>query len=83
MRGIKIKSVHLVKDLGVTVMTNLKFTQHCSESVIKANTTMGLIKRKFSSKNEDVVLPLYNGFVRPHLEDAVQFWSLQHSVGVL
>ncbi len=27
MRGVKIKSLHSVKDLGVTVTSNLKFSQ--------------------------------------------------------
>ncbi len=30
-RGFKIKSVHSVKDLGVTVAANLKFSQQCNE----------------------------------------------------
>ncbi len=54
MRGVKIKSVHSVKDLGVTVMSNLKSSQRrnlsnlnefvfiCNESVKKANRMMGL-----------------------------------------
>ncbi len=37
VRGVKIKCVHSVKDLGVSVASNLKFSQHCNESVIKAN----------------------------------------------
>ncbi len=79
MCGIKIKSVHSVKDLGVTVTYNVKFFQQYNESDIKANRMMGWIKRKFSFRNKDVVLPLYNSFVRPHLEYAVQFWSRRHS----
>ncbi len=43
MSGDKIKSVYLVKDLGVTVTSNLKFSQHCNEFVTKANRMMGLI----------------------------------------
>ncbi len=39
---------------------------------------LGLIKRNFSFKNKDIVLPLYNSFVRHHLEYAVQFWSPHH-----
>ncbi len=70
---VKINSFHSVKDLGVTVTSILKFSQQCNESVIKAKRMMGLIKRKISFKNKDVVLPLYNSFVRPYLEYAVQF----------
>ncbi len=33
MCGVKIKSVHSVKDLGVTVVFNLKFSQQSNESV--------------------------------------------------
>ncbi len=40
---------------------------------------MGLIKRNFSFKNKDVVLPLHNSSVRPHLKYAVQSWSPHHA----
>ncbi len=79
MRGIKIKSVHSVKNLGVTVTSDLKFSQQCNEFVIKANRMAALIKIIFSFKNKGVVLPLYNSFVRPLLEYAVQFWSPNHA----
>ncbi len=36
---------------------------------------LGFIKRYFSFNNKDIILPLYNSSVRPHLEYAVQFWS--------
>ncbi len=39
---------------------------------------LGLIKRNFSFKNEDVVLPLSNSFFRLHFEYAVEFWSPPH-----
>ncbi len=35
MRGIKNKSVHSVKDVGVTIASNLKFSQQCNESIKK------------------------------------------------
>ncbi len=69
----------MVKDLGITVSFNLKFSQQCNESVKKANRMMGLIKRKFSLKNKDFVLPLYNSFVRPPLEHVMQVWSPHHA----
>ncbi len=47
MHGSKIKSVRSVKDLGITVASNLKFSQQCNESIKKANSMMGLIMRNF------------------------------------
>ncbi len=45
--SIKIKSVQSVKDLGVTVSSNLKFSEQCNEAVKKANRMLDLIKKKF------------------------------------
>ncbi len=73
MSGEKLESVHCVKDLGVTITSNLKFSQQCKEAAGKANRMLGFIKRNFSLKNEDIILPLYNSLVRLHLEYAVQF----------
>ncbi len=42
MCGIKIKSVQSVKDLGVTISSNLKFSKQCSEAVKKANRILVL-----------------------------------------
>ncbi len=75
MGGEKLESVHCVKDLGVTIASNLKFSQQCKEAAGKANRMLGFIKRNFSFKNKAIILPLYNSLVRPHLEYAVQFWS--------
>ncbi len=58
MHSVKIKSVHSVKHLGITVAPNFKCSQQCNESVNKKNRMTRLIKRKFSFKNKDVVPPL-------------------------
>ncbi len=71
--GEKLENVHCVKDLGVTITSNLKFTQQCKEAAGKVNRMLGFIKRDISFKNKDIILPLYNSLVRPHLEYAVQF----------
>ncbi len=39
MCAVKIKSVHSVKDLGVTVTSNIKFSQQCNEAVKKKKKT--------------------------------------------
>ncbi len=75
MSGEKLESVHRVKKLGVTIASNLKFSQQYKDAAGKANRMLGFIKRNFSFKNKDIILPLYNSLVRPHLEYVVQFWS--------
>ncbi len=45
--GIISKSIHSVKDLGIPVASNLKFSQQCNESIKKANRMMGLIEKFF------------------------------------
>ncbi len=59
MSGEKHESVHCVKYLGVMITSNLKFSQICREAAGKANRMLGFIKRNFSFKNKDIILPLY------------------------
>ncbi len=79
MGGVKLESIQWVKDLGVTITSNLKFSQYCKEAACKANRMLGFINRNFSFKNKDIILPMYISLVRPHLEYAVQFWSSHHA----
>ncbi len=65
MGGVKLESVHCFKDLGVTITSNLKFSQHCKEAACKANKMLGSINRNFSFKNKDIILPMYISLVRP------------------
>ncbi len=75
MSGEKLESVQCVKDLGVTIASNLKFSQQCKDAVDKANRMLGFIKRNMSFKNKDIILSLCNSLVTPHLEYVVQFLS--------
>ena len=75
MLGKPITVTPCVRDLGITLTTNLKFSQHCNEAAKKANRMLGFISRNFTYKSKDIVLPLYLSLVRPHLEYAVQFWA--------
>ncbi len=59
MGGVKLESVHCVKDLDVTIASNLKFSQHCKEAACKTNRTLGFINGNFSFKNKDIILPMY------------------------
>ena len=66
---------HSIKDLGITISTDLKPEVHISEIVSKAYKILGLIKRTLSCKKSSVILPLYIALVRPILEYGAQAWS--------
>ncbi len=58
MNGIKLESAQCVKDLGVTIASNCKFSQQCKDFAGKANRMLSFINRNFLFKNKDVILPL-------------------------
>ncbi len=59
MNGVKLDGVQCVKNLGVSIASNLKFSQQCKDAAGKANRMLGFINRNFSFKNKDIILPLY------------------------
>ncbi len=75
MRGVKIKRVHSVQDLGVTVTSNLKFFQQGNESLKRANMTMTWIKRTNNSGTKMLYYPCMIV-----LSDLI--WSVPCSVGL-
>ncbi len=73
MNGEKLESVQCMKDLGVMIALNLKFSQQGKDALGKANRMLGFIKRNFSFKNKYIILPPYNKLVIPHLR--VEFFG--------
>ena len=63
------------KDLGVITTANLKVSRQCCEAASKANRILGMVNRQFKNLDKKGFLILYKGFVRPHLEYAIQSWS--------
>ncbi len=59
MSGVKLESIR-GKDLGLTIALNLKFSQQYKDAAGKANRMLSIIKRNFSFKNKDMILPPYN-----------------------
>ncbi len=71
MCGVKLKSVQCANDLGVKIVTNLKFPQQCNTFVNKVNRMLGFTERNVSFRYKGIIVPLYNSLVISHLEYGV------------
>ena len=68
--GKSLKSVQSVKDLGVTLLSNLSWNKHVGITTNKANKVLGIIKRTVGTGNPDTFSILYKSLVRPILKYA-------------
>ncbi|KAK4828102.1 hypothetical protein QYF61_023464 [Mycteria americana] len=55
------------KDLG-DLVDKLKMSEQCAAAAKKANRMLGCINKGITSRDKDIVIPLYSALVRPHLE---------------
>ena len=74
MNGKYLEEVTEERDLGVVLQTDLKCSKQCLEAVNTANRVLGMIRRSFSVRDENIILQLYKSLVRPHLEYSIQAW---------
>ena len=71
-----IETTHVYKYLGISITSNLSWSQHISLICTKAMRLLGLIYRKFYfHSNTSILLKLYVSLVRPLLEYACQVWN--------
>ncbi|BHF77998.1 hypothetical protein SprV_0602110800 [Sparganum proliferum] len=74
LTGKPLQEVDAQKDLGVWITTSLKPSLQCSKVANSAMSILYLVKRAFSSFDEDCFVKVFQTFVRPHLEFAIQAW---------
>ena len=67
-----------VRDLGVIVSDNLRFTDHINKIVTSAYQRSNLIFRAMRSREPDFLKQMFITYVRPLLEYCVSVWSPYH-----
>ena len=72
---VPLQEVSTTKILGVHVSSDLKWRNHISEVLKKANSRLYLLKllKHFNLPTDDLVT-IYSGFVRPTVEYAAPVW---------
>ena len=70
-----IQSVQQEKDLGVLTSSDLAVSHQCMEATSRVNRVLGMVRRQFKALDKESFLIVYKGFVKPHLEYAIQAWS--------
>ena len=73
--GSFLNNSKCVKDLGVLISKDLKFSRHILTCVQKANRIVSAILRTFVSRDADLLIRLFKTLVRPHLEYAIPVWN--------
>ena len=73
--GTEILMKAEVRDLGVWVENNAKFTKHITETVSKCRRFTGWILRTFETRDPMPMLVLYKSLVLPIAEYCCQLWN--------
>jgi ribonuclease P/MRP protein subunit RPP40 len=78
LNDIRIPHLNAVKNLGVNLTTDLKFSTHCNLIVGKARKRAAMLRKFFKSGDPQVLAWAFRVYVRPMLEYAGQVWSPYH-----
>ena len=70
-----IEKVDSIKDIRVTIDSNLTFNEHINIKIDTANKILGIIRRSYRFLNCETFLPLYRSIVRSHFDYAVSVWD--------
>ncbi|GAB0204198.1 hypothetical protein GRJ2_002885400 [Grus japonensis] len=64
------------RDLGVLVDNELNMSEQCAAVAKQANGMLDCINEGITTREKEVIIPLYSALVRSHVEYCVRFWSL-------
>jgi hypothetical protein len=78
-------SVSCMKDLGILVSSNMKFSDHCTDVAQKAFRASNLFFLGFKSRNKNFVRKYFTTYVRPLVENSTSVWNpyLQQDIDIV
>ena len=76
--GNEIKIGETVKDLGITVNSNLLFREHIDNIVTSSKIMSGILLRTFSTRQEAPMMRMFNSYIKSKLEYCSIVWSPWH-----
>ncbi len=85
LHGTNLESTTCIRDLGVLVSADLKFTEHCNAIAQSAAVKVGMILNCFMNRRPEFLTLMYKVFVRSRLEYASPVWnpSLKQNINTL
>ena len=75
--AVPMPAPEFVRDLGVIIANDMKFSIHIDKMVAKAHRMCGLVFKSFMCRDHVFLRRMFNVFVRPILEYCTTVWSPQ------
>lgn len=72
---LNLETTNRERDLGIIITSDLKWNCQVASAASKANSTLGVLRNTFVSRESLLWKKLYTTYVRPHLEFAVSVWN--------
>ena len=69
-----IQEIETVKDLGILIDSDLKFTSHVTSVIKKVKQRSGWIFRNFTSRNHTILKTMWKSIIQPHLDYCSPLW---------
>ncbi len=75
MNGVRLETTEEEKDLGVLICSNLKVGKQCERAAKTGMSVLAQLLRAFTYRSKSTLPKLFQTYMRPHLEYAIQAWS--------
>ena len=75
LHGQLLETVSQAKYLGITITSDLRWNAHINSNSLKANRSLGFLRRNLKVSSIQIKTQAYFTFVRPILENSCTVWD--------